>query len=212
MHNKSYAAEIAHNVSSRNRAVILERYALCSSLSSAYLTCLTAPRSLVSRSPTPLPAFARRSKIVAYLLPAFTTRHVFLLCLIIMPGVCDYAPHAYMSETEFLSTSHQHGQLHGESIWVSTLSFTSTCWSFGSHRESVRVHERMIESWTAVIRQTYDTTCGEDTFPDLCRTPGPRDSPPSIPAHRQLDLERLHSTILPRLHYHRQSRHLLRWV
>jgi large subunit ribosomal protein L32e len=26
MHNKSYAAEIAHNVSSRNRVVILERY------------------------------------------------------------------------------------------------------------------------------------------------------------------------------------------
>ena len=28
MHNKSFAAEIAHNVSSRNRTVILERYAL----------------------------------------------------------------------------------------------------------------------------------------------------------------------------------------
>ena len=26
MHNKSFAAEIAHNVSSRNRTVILERY------------------------------------------------------------------------------------------------------------------------------------------------------------------------------------------
>lgn len=26
MHNKNYAAEIAHNVSSRNRVVILERY------------------------------------------------------------------------------------------------------------------------------------------------------------------------------------------
>jgi ribosomal protein L32E len=29
MHNKSFAAEIAHNVSSRNRAVILERSVTC---------------------------------------------------------------------------------------------------------------------------------------------------------------------------------------
>lgn len=27
MHNKSYAAEIAHNISSRNRILIIERYA-----------------------------------------------------------------------------------------------------------------------------------------------------------------------------------------
>ena len=29
MHNKSFAAEIAHNVSSRNRTLILERYVTC---------------------------------------------------------------------------------------------------------------------------------------------------------------------------------------
>lgn len=38
MHNKSYAAEIAHNVSSRNRIVILERYDAQAMLVTSQLT------------------------------------------------------------------------------------------------------------------------------------------------------------------------------
>ena len=48
MHNKSFAAEIAHNVSSRNRTLILERYELLSMLASyAVLTSPTGRRFLV---------------------------------------------------------------------------------------------------------------------------------------------------------------------
>jgi large subunit ribosomal protein L32e len=47
MHNKSYAAEIAHNVSSRNRVVILER---CDSWACSFPCVITTDITALSRA------------------------------------------------------------------------------------------------------------------------------------------------------------------
>lgn len=82
MHNQSYAAEIAHNVSSRNRTAILER---CVTFTFVYLSMLnfpTARRCSASRSPTRLPASGQRSKIVAcsYFYRAFLS-YIIMYCI-----------------------------------------------------------------------------------------------------------------------------------
>ena len=67
MHNKSFAAEIAHNVSSRNRTLILERYVVLEvneSATSNFGRLSPGRRSSASRSLTLRPVCGQRSKKV----------------------------------------------------------------------------------------------------------------------------------------------------
>jgi len=57
MHNNTFAAEIAHNVSSKKRIQILEKYVWPFA---PHTNNIAGPRCLASALPTPTPAFARR--------------------------------------------------------------------------------------------------------------------------------------------------------
>lgn len=82
MHNKSFAAEIAHNVSSRNRILILERCVVWFRdlwVVSDMRYVLSGRRFWVSRSRTPPPVCGQRSKLlfsVFFLHITLRARHV----------------------------------------------------------------------------------------------------------------------------------------
>ena len=62
MHNKSFAAEIAHNVSSRNRTTILERYVLSAMETACLLICFSSRRAKVLNVKVTNPAARLRSE------------------------------------------------------------------------------------------------------------------------------------------------------
>lgn len=72
MHNKTFTAEIAHNVSSRNRVIILERY-VCRQSDHTVSYVPTGLRFWASRSPTRRPVCGQRSRV------SFTFQH-FPIC------------------------------------------------------------------------------------------------------------------------------------
>jgi hypothetical protein len=70
MHNKTFAAEIAHNVSSRNRTTIIERYVSWHRFGSQfclYFSMCVGLRFWVSRSPTPRLVCGQRSRVSSVL-------------------------------------------------------------------------------------------------------------------------------------------------
>ena len=98
MHNKTFAAEIAHNVSSRNRTTIIERYVSCHIFEShfcLYFSMCVGLRFWVSRSPTPRLVCGQRSRVSS----VHTFQH-FLICNITYVCQCTCAmPSVTLSST-----------------------------------------------------------------------------------------------------------------
>lgn len=75
MHNNTFAAEIAHNVSSKKRIQILEKYVWPFA---SHTNNIAGPRCLASALPMPTPAFARRRHKIhrSWLMPSCFYRFV----------------------------------------------------------------------------------------------------------------------------------------